>query len=128
MVLLFNDKAIQTIVSMIMDLQKRENISLPFLKKQLVETSKKIDNMLNAIQQAVLTSSTKQRLEELEEMKSNLEVSILQEEMEKPFLSEEQITFWLHKFRDSDTEKPEHRQRLIDSFVNAIICMMIKSF
>ena len=31
-----------------------------------------------------------------------------------------QILFWLHKFRIIDTTKQDRRQRLIDTFVNAV--------
>ena len=76
--------------------------------------------MLNAIQQGVLTTSTKQRLDELEETKSNLEVSILQEQMQKPLLTREQLTFWIHRFRNTDITNKEQRQRLADIFLNSI--------
>ena len=76
--------------------------------------------MLNAIQQGVFTSSTKQRLEELEETKSNLEISIAQEEMQKPTLTKEQMTYWICRFRKYDVTKQDQRERLIDTFVNAI--------
>lgn len=89
-------------------------------KKQLAETEKGINNMLNAIQAGIFTPSTKQRLDELEEAKSQLEVSILQEEMQKPMLTREQIAFFIYRFRKFDTTKREQRQRLIDSFVNAV--------
>jgi site-specific DNA recombinase len=59
------------------------------LKKQLAETEKGINNMLNAIQAGIFTPSTKQRLDELEETKSQLEVSILQEKMHNPLLTRE---------------------------------------
>jgi len=81
---------------------------------------KAINNMLNAIQQGVLTTSTKQRLDELEETKSNLEVSILQEQMQKPLLTREQLTFWIHRFRNTDITNKEQRQRLADIFLNSI--------
>ena len=68
----------------------------------------------------MLTPATKKRLDELETAKSDLEIRILQEEMVKPFLTKEQILFWFHKFRGIDTTNKEHRQRLIDTFVNAV--------
>ena len=40
--------------------------------------------------------------------------------MQKPRLTKEQILFWLHKFRGIDISKREHRQRLIDTFINAV--------
>ena len=40
----------------------KESTNLPLLKKQLAETEKGINNMLNAIQAGIFTPSTKQRL------------------------------------------------------------------
>ena len=76
--------------------------------------------MLDAIQQGILTASTKERLESLEKQKSELSVQIIKEEMAKPTLSREQIIFWFHRFRKLNTKRIDHRRRLIDSFVNAI--------
>lgn len=120
MQMIFDDMALEAIAGMVLDVQARENTSLPVLKEQLAQTEHGIQNMLNAIQQGIFTPSTKQRLEELEEAKERLTVSILQEELQKPRLSKEQILFFLHRFRAIDTTKQEQRQRLIDSFVNAV--------
>ena len=118
--LIKDDSVVDYIVDTVMELQKQESSNLPLLNKQLEDTMKAINNMLNAIQQGVLTSSTKQRLDELEERKSNLEISILQEQMQKPLLTKEQLTFWIHRFRNIDIKNREQRQRLIDIFVNSI--------
>ena len=42
------------------------------------------------------------------------------EKLAKPKLTEEQILFYLHKFRVLDMSKQSHRQRLIDTFINRI--------
>jgi hypothetical protein len=115
-----DDEMVSQITDLVMDLQSSENTETPLLKRQLAETERVIKNMLDAIQAGVLTSSTKQRLEELEDTKSKLEVSILQEEIQKPLLTREQIIFWLHKFRATDVNDREHRQKLVDTFVNAV--------
>lgn len=117
---IMNDAVMERLIDMLMELQKKESTDLPLLKKQLAETEKGINNMLNAIQAGIFTPSTKQRLDELEETKSQLEVSILQEEMHKPLLTREQIAFFIYRFRKFDVTKREQRQRLIDSFVNAV--------
>ena len=57
------------------------------MNQQLVEIEKGINNMLNAIQAGIFTPSTKQRLDELEETKRQLEDSILQEEMHNHLLT-----------------------------------------
>lgn len=118
--IIFDDELIDILADSIMRLQSAENTALPLLKMQYAETQKAIDNLLNAIQQGILTPSTKQRMEELEQQKSELSVQIMKEEMTKPSLTKDQIVFWLYRFRKLNTDKLEHRRRLIDSFVNAI--------
>lgn len=98
----------------------KESTVLPLLKKQLSDLEKSIDNMLNAIQQGIFTQSTKERLEELEQQKSDLSVRIIQEEMVKPPIDKDKIVFWLTRFRKLDTTNLKHKKRLIDSFINAI--------
>lgn len=120
MKMIFDDSVVEYITDMVMELQAKENTNLPLYKKQLSETEKAIKNMLDAIQQGIFNSSTKQRLDELEETKGNLEVTILQEEMQRPLLTREQIKYFICRFRKLDIKKQEHRERLIDSFVNAV--------
>ena len=93
---------------------------LPLLEKQLADTEKAINNMLNAIQSGILTESTKQRLEELEQSKKDTEIAILQEKIAIPSLTKEQIKFWICKWRDIDTNDEKQRQKLVDIFVNSI--------
>ena len=118
--MLADESIIEKIADMVLDLQKKENTTLPFLRKQLAEVEKGIENMLNAIQKGVVTSSTQKRLVELESSKEELEVRIIKEEMKKPMLTREQILFWLYKFRGLNVTVREHRQRLIDTFINAV--------
>ena len=118
--LIFDDELIEKLTDTVMELQGKENTALPLLRKQYADTQKAIDNMLNAIQQGIVTASTKERLESLEEKKSELSTQIVKEEMTKPTLTREQVLFWFHRFRKLDTTKLEHRRRLIDSFVNAV--------
>jgi hypothetical protein len=97
-----------------------ENDSLPVLKAQLATVEKNIDNMLDAIQDGVYNESTKGRLDQLEERKNELQISIMQEEIGKNFITKEQIIFWLHRFRKIDITDYNQKQHLIDTFVNAI--------
>ena len=125
---IMDDNVVLYMVDNVMEFQDRENVNLPLLIEQLEETEKAIKNMLDAIQQGILTSSTKQRLEELEQVKSDLEVSILQEEIQKPKLTREQVTFWICRFRETDVTIQDQRQRLIDSFVNSVYLYEDKMF
>ena len=77
--------------------------------------------MINAIQQGVLTKSTKESLEELEAAKEELETRLANEQLSKPpKISAEFMTFWLHRFRKLDVTKQSHRKMLIDTFIHAI--------
>lgn len=120
MEMLSSEETIKAIVAMLMELQEQENMDLPLYEQQLRDVERGIDNLLNAIQQGILTKSTKTRLEELEEAKADLEIRIANEKLAKPKISEAQFLHFLHKFRILDTSKPAHRQRLIDTFVNRI--------
>lgn len=120
MKMVMDDKAIEAIVSMLMDLQERESTSLPLYEQQLQETKTGIQNLLNAIQQGVLTKSTKSRLEELEATQEDLELKIANEQLIRPKVSAEFMTFWLHRFRKLDVRQQSHRKMLIDAFINAI--------
>ena len=120
MKMVMDDEAIEAIVSMLMDLQDRENVNLPLYEQQLREADTAIQNLLNAIQQGILTKSTKSRLEELEATKEELETKIACEKLAKPKVSAEFMTFWLQRFRKLDVRQKSHRKMLIDTFINAI--------
>jgi hypothetical protein len=89
-----DDAAIEAIVSMLMDLQEQDNSNIPLYEQQLQETNNSIRNLLNAIQQGILTKSTKERLEELEAAKEELEQRLDYEKLSKPpKISAEFMTF-----------------------------------
>ena len=86
MKLIRDDTVIDSLVAAVMELQNRESTSLPLYEKQLRETETGIQNMLNAIQAGILTSSTKERLEALEAQKKDLEAKIAEEKLAKPVM------------------------------------------
>ena len=103
-----------------MKIINRENRVLPLLRKRYDEVIKGIENLVNAIQMGIITPSTKQRIEELEKEESQLSVEIMKEELARPTITRENILCFIEQFRKLNTNKLEHRRRLIDSFVNAI--------
>ena len=120
MKLIQDDAVIDAIVAEVMELQEQENTTLPLLEKQMREVENGIENMLNAIQAGVLTNSTKLRLEKLEAQQKELEVRIAEEKIARPRLSENQVRFWLIRFRKLDPNVKSHRETLINTFVNAV--------
>ena len=120
MQLIRDDAAMESIIAKVMELQDRENTNLPLYEKQLRDAESGIQNMLNAIQAGILTSSTKERLEQLEETKRELEARIAEEKLAKPKIKEEFIRFWLMRFRKLDMSLKDQRQALVDTFINSI--------
>ena len=120
MKLVEDDASMNAIIAKVMELQNQESTDLPIYEKQLKETEVGITNMLNAIQMGILTSSTKERLEALEEQRKELQAHIAEEKLAKPKMKEEFVRFWLLRFRKLDMTQPEQRQALVDTFINAI--------
>ena len=117
---IFNDEIIEQLIDLVMEAQQKENTRLPVLKDQLRDTEKRLANLLEAIEQGILTSTTKQRLDELEARKEALNTSILEEELKKPVLTREWMRFWFEKFRKGDMRDMEHQRQIIDTFVNSV--------
>ena len=118
---LFKDKAlIKRIVDTCYSLQTTKSAQLPALKKQLKQTKKEIDNIMNAVKAGIITKTTKSALENLEQEQERLEAAIAIEQIERPHISREQIEFWIMKFAGTDLTSVEQKQRLIDIFVNSV--------
>ena len=120
MKMLMSDTTIDAIVSALMTLQDAENVNLPLYEKQLKETNVAINNLLNAIQSGILNRSTKERFDQLEATRDELENKIAVEKLAKPRITEEQLRFFLDRFRKLDVRQLSHRRMLIDTFINAV--------
>jgi hypothetical protein len=114
------DKIIDQLADAIVELQKRENTTIPFLQKQLSEVEKRIGNLINSIEEGITNASVKQRLDELEAKKADLEIALAQEKIEKTTLTKEQIVFWISRFKDGDIDDHAYRKDLVDIFINSI--------
>ena len=88
---IFDDEVTERVASEVLSLLTEENTVLPGLKKQLSATLRSIDNILNAMEQGIITDSTKERLEKLETAKKALSIEIAKEEAVKPRLDKKQI-------------------------------------
>ena len=78
-------------------------------------------NILSDIEQGIFTNATKQRLDELEARKEQLEVEITEEIISQPIITRDQLVFWFDKLKKLNPNKLEDRRRLIDTFVNSVI-------
>ena len=114
------DDVIGRLADAIVELQKKENTTLPFLQSQLADIEKRIGNLITSIEEGIATASVKQRLGDLEDKKADLEIAIAREKIAKTPLSREKIVFWISKFKDGDIDDPAYRQAIVDIFVNSV--------
>lgn len=119
------DEMIARIVDAALELQEREKDDsvLRGFEAELVEVNRGIKNMLNAIEQGIITPSTKQRLEELESRRLDLELAIEEEKVQQPQLTRDQLTYWFERFRTVDLADPSARSywsTFIDVFISAV--------
>ena len=115
-----HDDVIDRIADALIAYQDKESTLLPSLKQQLRECEKSIQNMLNAIEAGIITPSTKQRLQDLETRREELNISILQEQLQKPRFTKEQIVAWISRFKYGDPDDLEYQKQIIDTFVNSV--------
>ena len=118
--LLQNDKLIERIADMMVEELGAESVLLPKLRAQLVDTRKRLNNLLKAVEAGIFNDTTQTRMAELEQQRTQLETEIAKEELAKPQISQEDIIAWLCRFRDLDIQKESHRRILIDSFINSV--------
>ena len=118
--MLQDEKTINAIVSMILSLQTRENTTLPLLEHQLSETETAIANLMIAIEQGILTKTTKSRMEELEVLREELECKILNEKLAQPAIDEDFVRKFLGQFTTSEKPTVAQKKQLIETFINSI--------
>ena len=116
----FECNAMDSLVEHLMTWQAKENTAVPLLQRELQEVEKSLENMARAIEQGIINPTTKRRMDELTEQKTDLEVRIAREEIQEQILTKEQIEFWLSKMVSLDLASQDNKQRIIDTFVNSI--------
>ena len=117
------DENIDLIATRAMEIIEKESADTTYLdglQGELKEVQKKIKNIMTAIEQGIITSTTKDRLEELETEKNEIEGRIAREEMKKPLLTKERIQYWLVSFKSGNINDNEYRRRVIDTLVNSV--------
>ncbi|MBQ8210400.1 MAG: hypothetical protein IJZ35_07465 [Clostridia bacterium] len=76
--------------------------------------------MLDAIQDGIYTASTKQRLEELEARKEDIEVQLAMEELGRTKINEDMLHMWFNKMKSLDIATLDYKRMFFDAFVNSV--------
>lgn len=118
--MMIDDNVIEDIASIVFRNAKKENPAIQLLKQRLSETENALNNILRAIEEGIITPTTKQRMIELEQTRDEIKLKLIKEEMKKPTITKEGLVLWLRHIQSMSLETKEHKQRLIDIFVNAV--------
>ena len=119
--ILDDNEVLNDMADKLLELLNQENTVIPALEAQLKEVQKSIRNLMKAIEEGLITKTTKARLTELEAEEERIQESIYIEENKMPKLTKEQILFALERFRDLDITLEHNRERLVDALVKCII-------
>jgi len=98
----------------------RKDSLLLATEEELDSVKKSIKNVMTAIEQGIITPTTKERLVELEDERRRLEATVIVERAALVDVPREKIEFWLESFRDGDVTDKKYQAKLIDSFVRAV--------
>ncbi len=117
---IMDDAFVNFIADSVMELQGTGSPLLSSLEKQLAETERSIENLLDALQAGVGIDAIKRRLAGLDEAKKSLQAQVAIEQISHPLLTRDEVIYWLCQFRRLDMSVLEDRRRLVDSFVNSV--------
>lgn len=119
-----DDEVVNWISDAVMETQKREaekNRTAPSVfKAELAEVNKSIKGVMSAIEQGIITPTTKGRLEELEAEAERLKIAIADSEINAPDVNKDFIVYWLTRFRNGSLGNDEVRREIADSLVYAV--------
>lgn len=88
---ILQEDVMNTVADMAVAYRAEENPRLPTLRTQLRDVDKRINNLISAIEEGIVSTTTRQRLDDLEQQRASLETSIRQKEMKHPKMDKEQI-------------------------------------
>lgn len=100
---------------------QEDDSNLKRYQKELRELETGMFNLMAVLKSGVSSPTIVQEIQNMDAQKRELQQSIAEEEaLKKTRLTEEQILFFLLKFRDLDISTREGQRKLIQTFVNSI--------
>ncbi len=121
---ILDSEVIDGIVEQLLKIQneQRDTAELTLLHRELSQVETFIRNILTAIKKGVITDSTQEELQKLEEEKKVLEEKIVKAEYDtNAYLTKERIEFWFEQFAAFNIEDEGARQYLVTYFINKVI-------
>ena len=114
------DEVIDRVADAIIAIQGQENPMIPSIKEQLRVCDKGLKNLLKAIEAGIFTPTTKERMEELERQKDELNISLIRAQMAQPVFTKEEIIKWISRFKYGNINDKAYQREMIDTFLNSV--------
>lgn len=112
------------IADSVMEMQKREaeksRTAPDALRSELAAVKKSIKGIMSAIEQGIVTPTTKGRLLELEGEQGRLENAIAEAEIPAPAVERDFIVYWLTRFRGGSVGDAEARRDVVESLIHSL--------
>lgn len=100
--------------------RKEAESKVGILEDQLAGTEHGIKNIMSAIEQGIITETTKSRLVELESERATIKANIAAARADIVTVSRDDIISGLEMFRDGDVHDKKYQARLFDTFLVAV--------
>ncbi len=100
--------------------KRKDQSQIALLEKQLAENKKATKNLLTAIEQGIITATTKERLLELETEQAKISARLAVEKSEVPEVDKDDIIVWLESFRSGDITDKKYQSKLFNTFLVAV--------
>ena len=101
--------------------QHQESASgIGLLEEQLKDTQRSIKNLMAAIEQGIITPTTKARLMELEKEQSDIDRKITMAKADVIPVNRDQLVGWLKKLQAGDVHDKKYQAELFDTFLIAV--------
>lgn len=116
------DEIIEWIADSTIAYNKRKEATghIIILQDQLDDTNRSIKNIMSAIEQGIITETTKGRLLELEAERSSIETKIAIAKSDIVDISRDDLIAGLEMYRDGDVSDKKYQARLFDTFLVAV--------
>ena len=120
MQLILQDDVVDHLSKVLFELQEQGSTVIPMLEQQYKEKQKEIENILGAIQKGHGVNPLLERLDLLEKQRDEIQAAIEKERTKRPVFTQNQFKMALCRYRTLDISTEEGKQKIIDTFVNAI--------
>lgn len=100
--------------------KKEAESEIGILEDNLSEIERGIKNIMHAIEQGIITDTTKGRLVELESDRSAIKAKIAVAKADIVPVNREQLTEWLRSLKEGDIHDKKYRACLFDTFLVAV--------